>query len=322
MRFNWNVDTIALRSFNHAICLTISIACLMNLAGCGNNENKQGQSLVRVNGEEITVHQLNDELKNHFTEQGLTAKIQEAERKRVLDALIDRQLLVGEAIRNKMDRDPEIVSALERARMQVLAQAYLQSKIANTIKPSKDDVEEYFRAHPEYFLQRKIFETKQLVIAASDFNNEINVLMDSAKSLEEVSAWLDAHKIGYAKLQSVRTSADFPPQIVTKIQGTDKIQFFILNENGKTVLMSIIYLRDLPVDLQAALPDVMQYLVNKKNQEKVEEEVKRLRSLAKLEYLNKSDEKAPAGADATANKAVEPASSDNKGNPNLSGLVK
>ena len=83
-------------------------------------EQKPGQALASVNGEEITVMQLNDEL----SRSNAPATQQEAARKQALEALIDRQLLIGEAAKEKVDRDPRVVQAIERARSVILAQAY------------------------------------------------------------------------------------------------------------------------------------------------------------------------------------------------------
>jgi EpsD family peptidyl-prolyl cis-trans isomerase len=75
-------------------------------------EKKPGQALASVNGDEITVLQLNEELQRA----GVQAGQQEVASKRLLEGLIDRQLLVAEATKEKLDRDPKVVQAIERAR--------------------------------------------------------------------------------------------------------------------------------------------------------------------------------------------------------------
>ena len=39
---------------------------------------------------------------------------------------------------------------------------------------------------------------RELMIASADMNDELKAAMDSAKSLEDVAAWLDANKVKYA----------------------------------------------------------------------------------------------------------------------------
>jgi peptidyl-prolyl cis-trans isomerase C len=267
----------------------LTFGCL-SVAGCHGNDQKPGQSLVRVNGDEITIHQLNDEL-GQVAASDKSGKILDGQRKQLLEALIDRQLLVGAALHDKLDRDPNIMQSIDRAKSQILAQAYLQSRIDGLSKPSQADVEAYYRDHPEFFVQRKLFELKQVAIANKDNNADLKAAIESAKTLDEVNAWLDAHKIENTKSQSIRSSADIPPQILSKMQGHNEPQVFALNEEGKTVFVSVAYLKDSPATLQMAEPDIMRFLTNQKNQETGETELKRLRSVAKLEYLKQPDEK-------------------------------
>ena len=76
------------------ICSLLVLVVATGISACGNKEQKAGQSLVRVNGEEITVLQINDELKRA----GVQAEQQEAATKQLLESLIDRQLILAEAL--------------------------------------------------------------------------------------------------------------------------------------------------------------------------------------------------------------------------------
>ena len=108
----------------------------LGLSACGGDKKKEAsQSLVRVNGEEITFLQLNEELSRTPPQPNQAA--QDAARKQVLEALIDRQLLQNEAMTNKLDRDPKVMQAIERAKAQIIAQAYLQTRMAKATKPTK-----------------------------------------------------------------------------------------------------------------------------------------------------------------------------------------
>ncbi|HEU4371913.1 MAG TPA: SurA N-terminal domain-containing protein, partial [Telluria sp.] len=80
------------------------IVAAAGLSACGNkaSASKPGQALASVNGEEITVLQLNEELQRA----GVGAGQQDAAGKQLLQALIDRQLLQHEAAREKLERDP------------------------------------------------------------------------------------------------------------------------------------------------------------------------------------------------------------------------
>jgi len=275
--------------FPRLICGVLVLAAASGLSACGNKEKKAGQTLVRVDGEEITVLQINDELKRA----GVKAEQQEAATKQLLEKLIDRQLVLAEAMRNKVDRTPGVIQAIERAKAQIIAQAYLESIVNKIANPSKAEIDEYFKQHPEYFSERKQFDMQQLVISTIDFSNELKAIIESAKSLDEVAAWLDGHKIRYARGQLSRNSTDLPELMVTKLNEMHKGQLFIVNEGGNTVLSSVTDIKDSPVTAEDAAAQIEKYLKNLKAKEAADEEIKHLRSSAKIEYLNAPDPSVP-----------------------------
>ena len=261
---------------------------VLSLSACGGDKKKEAsQSLVRIDGQEITVLQLNEELGR--TPPQATPEAQAATRKQVLEALVDRQLLLNEAASSKLDRDPKVMQAIERAKAQILAQAYLQSRVAKMAQPTRAEIDDYFVKHPEFFTQRKSFDMQQLVIATKDFSDPLRTVIDNAKSLDEVAAWLDGKSVQYARNQVARTTADLPPQLVSKLQGMKKGQLFVIKENDRSLLVGLNDIKESPVTAEAAVPQIEQYLRNQKSQETAKAELVRLRSLAKLEYLNKVD---------------------------------
>ncbi|MET3132134.1 peptidyl-prolyl cis-trans isomerase C [Oxalobacteraceae bacterium GrIS 1.11] len=278
------------------LCASLIVLAAAGLSACGNKDKKPGQALVSVNGEEITVLQLNEELQRS----GAQASQQEAASKQLLEALIDRQLLQNEAAKDKTDRDPKVVQAIERAKALIVAQAYMQKRVGAIAKPNKAEVEEYFGKHPEFFSQRKQFDMRELVIASADMNDTLKAAMDASKSLEEVAVWLDAHKVKYARTQISRTSADLAPELSSKLIAMPKGQLFIIKEGERSMLISIAEIKDNPVTLEVAAPQIEQFLFNKKNKDAADAELARLRAAAKIEYLNKTAGEAPAAASTPA----------------------
>jgi EpsD family peptidyl-prolyl cis-trans isomerase len=207
--------------------------------------------------------------------------------------LIDRQLIMAEAKRNKIERTPEVVQAIERAKAQIIAQAYLKSIVTKIAKPSVAEIDDYYQKHPEYFTQRKQFDIQQIAIATKDFSSELKLAVDSAKSLDEVAAWLDRHNVRYARGQLSRSTADLPEQMVAKLKEMKKGQLFIVNEGENSMINSITAIKDSPVTAKNAAPQIEQYLINKKTKEAADAEIKHLRSSAKIEYLNAPAPAAP-----------------------------
>jgi peptidyl-prolyl cis-trans isomerase C len=285
------------------LCAALILAAA-GLSACGNKakESKPGQALASVDGAEITVLQLNEELQRA----NIGPSQQEAASKQLLQALIDRQLLQGGAAREKLERDPKVMQSIERAKALIVAQEYLRKRIGNQPRPTAAEVEDYFNKNPQFFSQRKQFNMNELVIASTDMTPALKAAADGAKSLEEVAAWMDAHKIRFARTQLARSTADISPEMSAQLLRMPKGQLFIVKENERTLLISIAEIREAPVPLEVASQQIEQFLINKRNKEGAAAELARLRANAKIEYLNKSmamDAKTgatPAGAAAAA----------------------
>jgi len=304
-----------------ALCAVLVLAAL--LGGCGDKakEKKPGQALASVNGAELTVLQLNEELQRA----NVAAAQQEAASKQLLQVLIDRQLLQEAAARENLDRDPKVMQAIDRARSLIIAQAYLQKRIGNVPRPTPAEVEEYFNKNPAFFSDRKQFGMSEIIIAVGDLTPEVRAAADSAKSLDEVAVWLDAHKIKYGRTEITRSTADVPPALSAKLLGMPKGQLFVVKEGPRAMFITVTDVKDAPVSLQAAAPQIEQFLMKRKNQEMAANELQRLRSTAKIEYLNKSMMPAPksgaqpAGATGVPT-AAAPVSADSDGNADKAAL--
>lgn len=273
----------------------VILLTVAGLAACGGDKQKKvGQALASVNGEEITALQLNEELQRA----GVPAAQQEAASKQLLEALIDRQVVENVALKEKIDRDPKVMQAVERAKALIISQAYMQKKLSGMAPPSKAEVEDYFNKHPELFSNRKQFDMRQLLIASKDMNDALKQVIDKSKSLDEVAAWMESNKIGFARGQVSRTTTDLAPELVGKLQSMPKGQLFIINEGERAMLMTIVDIKEVPVKLAAAAPQIEQYLVNTRAKDAAKQEMERLRAAAKIEYLNQ-----PAAATAASGAA-------------------
>lgn len=277
-----SLNKVNMVPYKRVLSGSLLLLTVVSLSACVNKENKAGQTLARVNGEEITMLQINDELRRA----GVKAAQQEAATRQLLESLIDRQLLTEEAMRNKIDRTPDVMQAIAHAKAQILAQAYLGSIMNKVSKPSMSEIEEYFHKHPEYFSRRKQYDMQQLIVATRDLSNDLKLAIDSAKSLDDVVIWLDSHNVKYARGQLSRSSADLPEQMLNKVKEIKNGQLFIVNEGDNSLLNSISTIKDSPVTVKNAAPQIEQYLINKKSREAANIEIAHLRSSARIQYLN------------------------------------
>jgi EpsD family peptidyl-prolyl cis-trans isomerase len=263
----------------------VTVAVAAALAGCGKSEPKSsGQALASVGGTEITTLQLNEEMQRA----NVKPEQQEAAKKQLLESLIDRQLLQNAASEEKLDRDPKVAQAIERAKALVIAQAYMQKKVGQMARPTTQEMQTYFNEHPEFFSQRKQFNMFQLILPSAAVTPEVSKAIDGVKTIDDAAAYLEAKQIKFARNQLSRTTADLPPDLSKKLLAMPKGQLFIVREGERSVLSTIVDIKDAPVTFETATPQIEQYLINTRSKEAAAAEIKRLRAASKVEYLNKS----------------------------------
>ncbi len=272
----------------------LAICCAVVLSACGSEQQEQepGQALASVDGEEITILQLNDELNR--------AKIQpeqiESTKKQLLESIIDRQLMKAEAERNKLDRTPHVMQAIARAKTQIIAQAFLQNIVSEIENPTPVEINEFYQGHPEFFSQRKKYNLSIIRFAKNEYNDELKSIFGAAKSLNDVAKWLDKHNIPYLHEEITRDTAQMPREMSTRLQQKKKGDMFHVSENEDNLLVSINAIEAQPISAEVAKARIEMHLLNKKRRETAEAALARLRSSAEIEYLHDTTDITDQGA--------------------------
>jgi hypothetical protein len=256
----------------------VLVAAALALAGCEKGK-ESGQSLVKVNGTELTVHQLNAELKSS---PGMSQPV-------LLDALVTRQLLVDAAKKDKLDEDPAVLADLQKSRDTILAQAYVARKVAPPSAPTDAEVAQGYKDAPDMFAQRRHYEFSELVIQPGDMNDKIDALMQSKKTLEDVANYLDSQRISYRREVVTRFSGELPVQMAASLRTMELGTLFVVKEPQQTLLVSIQESKPMPVSLSAATPQIRQLLVSKKYNDLVNAQIADLKKSASIEYLPRGE---------------------------------
>jgi EpsD family peptidyl-prolyl cis-trans isomerase len=285
--------------------LLAGLATVLLLAACGAKDDKKAatQSAARVNGAEITVHQINQVL-SRVT--GVTEETAPQARQEVLSRLIDQQLAVEQAQEKKLDRQPEVMAALEAARRDVLARAYLDQVVSAQSKPSAEESKKYYNDHPELFAQRRVYNLQEIAIEKNDaILPALREKVATAKSVEDIAAWLKDKGVRFAGKGGVRPAEQIPLELLVVLHPMKDGQAAVVSNPQGIAVVRIAAAQTAPVDEATALPRIQQFLANQRSKEIVDKEVKQLRDKAKIEYLGNF---APgAEAKAPAAKPLEPA---------------
>jgi EpsD family peptidyl-prolyl cis-trans isomerase len=303
----------------------IVCSAMLTLQGCGgeSRDKPASQTAAKVNGDEVTVHQINAELQRATGGRLPQGADTDAANKRILEGLIDQTLLVQQAKENKVDRDPQVLQALEASRRQILAQAYIDRQAAAT-PPSQDEVKAFYEKNPDLFQNRRVYAFREFLFERSKFNDEMREQLNNAKSPAEVSKILNAAGVRYRETNSTRPAEALPiealPRIAKMAKG-DTVAF--TDQNLANVLMLLDY-NEQPVALDRATPLIQQYLVNQKKREVAQSKVKELRAKADIEYVGTfakaSDDGKSADVSLPAPVSSEPKKDDDHIQKGLSGM--
>lgn len=270
---------------SHHLKLIAGLAAVLLLAACGAKEDKKAatQSAARVNGAEITVHQINHVLTRLA---GVTDETAPQARQEVLSRLIDQQLAVEQAQEKKLDRQPEVMTALEASRRDVLARAYLDHVVTAQGKPTVEEAKKYYADHPELFAQRRIYNLQEIAIEKNDaILPALREKVATVKSIEDLAPWLKEKGVRFGGKSGVLPAEQVPLELLAVLRTMkDGQATVVVNPQGYAVVR-IAATQSAPVDEATAMPRIQQFLASQRSKEIVDKEMKQLRDKAKIEYL-------------------------------------
>jgi EpsD family peptidyl-prolyl cis-trans isomerase len=269
------------------------VVSAVSLTACGKKDKDPAasQTAAKVNKEEITVHQINFVLAQ---QRGIPPAEAASAGKRVLERLIDQELEVQKAGEQKLDRDPRVVQAIEAARREVIARAYLEKVGLGAPKPTPEEINKYYEAHPNLFSARRVYQFQEMQIVASpDQVEAIKAKAAASKNTAEFVSYLQANNIRFTGNEATRGAEQIPMANLDRIAAMkDGQSLFQPTPTGVTVLY-LAASRSQPVDLQRATPAIEQFLLNERRRTLLEDDRVALRKAAKIEYVGSYAEGAP-----------------------------
>ena len=267
------------------VCALLLVILVLT-TGCGKKEGAKvtTQVAARVNGDEITVHQVNYVLSRS---QNVAPEVAAQAKREILDRLIDQNLARQKAIASGLDRSPNVVQAIEAARSEILARTYLDQVTANLRRPSTEETRDYYEKHSELFAQRRVFSLEELVFTTKDdVAVELRGQLSRARTMQEIADWLQSRGVKIAASRGVRAAEQIPLEILPKLQAMKEGQVQLFDAGGgRYQVVRVVAFKAAPVDEATAAPRIQQFLLNSRSREAIVEEMKRIRNEAKIEYV-------------------------------------
>jgi len=265
-------------------------AFLLGACGDGSGDKEATQVAAKVNGDEITVHQINQAM--HRLGKVPEGQVEQTQ-KQVLDRLVDQQLLVQKAVEQKLDRDPDVLAAIEASRRQILAQAYIQRVMGGAVKGTDEQITEFYAQHPELFAERRVYRFAQLAIAAPADKQaavrakleELDRQPDKGRILPQFVEWLRSQNLQFRATQTTQGAEQLPLEALPRYHKLNVGDLVFTPSQQGMVVAQLTGVQTQPLNEEQARPYIEQFLQNKERLKLSEHEMKRLREAAKIEYV-------------------------------------
>ena len=227
--------------------------CALALAGCGKNPAGQAavqsQIVAHVGDEVITTN----ELENEFRLANVTLdKEKDPETvRRILSELVLRKYLLGQAVSEKLDREPGILLELLRAREQVLSNAFL-TRAAASKAPGKPEIDKFIANNPSRFSGRKLLKAEEIVFALGPASQPAIEAGKNAKSLDDIDQQLTSLGLPHNRQTGVLSSSDLTADLYGAVEARQADQLFFVRAASNGIFFKVASEQPSPLEGAAA----------------------------------------------------------------------
>ncbi len=269
------------------ICYGVFFSVIGLLSGCGGEESESAENtqvVAKVNGEEVTIHQLNQLLSRVRVPEGEYSR--EDLEKKALDNLVEKTLVLQAAKGVKIDREPAVLSALEEAKNKVLIERYVQRTLESVAKPTDEQVQRFYDDSPELFAERKMYVFTKLAISASD--EQVEQLIEQVKqglTIKQVVALLEQKDLKYKRMSEAKAEGSIAGPVLHFLSALQAGDVGYLKMTDGLLVVELHRLLDQSVTLEEAKGAIAGQLLLEARKKASKKLVDSLKETAEVEYV-------------------------------------
>jgi EpsD family peptidyl-prolyl cis-trans isomerase len=252
------------------------------LAGCHKGV-PEGQVAATVNGEEVTLQELNTEIQASNVPQGMDKQVAQRE---ALQHIIDRKLLLAAARDKKIDKSPEFQAQKQRTDELLLAQNYAKQQLAAVPVPNDGDISKFMADHPNAFASRETLQLDQIRFRPTAGDIKKLAVIQSDHSLDAVAAHLNSLGIKFDRVKAGLDTAQVPTDLIKEINGLPPGEPFVLPTNGIITVNAVIGHQSIATDPTQARQGAVGAWRQQQFTKLISDQLKTLRDGAKITYQN------------------------------------
>ena len=258
-----------------AACLLSGIALL---AACDNEPT--GQVTAVVNGEEITLQEINAELASlPIPDDANKEEVQRA----VLQRVVDRRLLAQEAREDGLDQSPDFLVRRRQLEDALLVQL-LQERAQRSVEvPDERAIDAYVTENPGTFQNRTIYTLDRIQFPLPKDVNSLRAL-EKDQTMDEVARTLNSLGINFSRGAAQMDSAQVGEERLRKILSVPAGEPFVTPEGGVVTVAVITDRRSVPVQQNAVRPAALERIRQREVTQTLEARLKQARQDAEITY--------------------------------------
>lgn len=250
----------------------------MLLTGC--QKEATGQVAAVVNGDEITLQEINAELGGMQIPDG--ANKGQAQ-KAALQRIIERRLLAQAARSDGIDKTPEFLIRRRQLEDALLIQLLSQRVGRSTAVPDGRALDTFMAKNPAIFGGRTIYTVDRIQFPVPSDATRLKALQDD-HSMDAVASRLKQMGIAFTRDIGRMDSAQLGQDRLDRIKTLPKGEPFVIPENGTVTIAVITGATPQPMLGDQARPVAVQIMRNQSVSAAMQERLAAQRAKAKIEY--------------------------------------
>lgn len=254
------------------------VVCGILVSGC--QRKAEGQTVAVVNGQEITIPELNFAL-GQVQATGQSDK--NAIRNQVLQKLVDRKLLAEQAQKEGVDKTPEFLNRQRQLNEDLLISMLADRRLKTAQLPSDQDVATFVANNPQAFAKRETWDLDQVGYTTST-DPKVQSEIQNAHSIDALIAVLQQHQIAFTRGKSHVDTGTIPPGDYAKISKLPNGEPFAVPFGSKIIASAITAREPRPTPDENVKPAAVQAIRKNQTAKSIQGLLKSLRSTAKIEY--------------------------------------
>jgi EpsD family peptidyl-prolyl cis-trans isomerase len=261
------------------------------LAAC--EREATGQVAAVVNGEEITLQEINAELSQMQVPSGVDKEqVQQA----ALQRIVDRRLLAQAAREDGLDQSPEYLIRRRQLEDALLVQLLGERTGRTTAVPDPAALDKFVAENPAVFGGRTVFTVDRIQFPLPSDVESLKAL-ENEHSMDAVAARLRQMGVEFTRGEAAMDSAQLGQARLDRIRALPEGEPFVIPEGGLVTVAVITGGTPQPVEGDQARPVAAQLMRNQSLSGAMRKRLEAEKAEAKIEY---QEGFSPAAAPATA----------------------